>query len=79
MRTLVPVYRPRASALHAARAGVAALYCASLALVVALYEHPLVLATVIAIVVGAGRGVRRGLRDRARRLAVAAARAADGG
>jgi energy-coupling factor transport system permease protein len=51
---LVPVYRPRASALHAAHAGVAAAYCASLALVVALYEHPLVLAAVIVAVVGAG-------------------------
>jgi len=54
MRTLVPVYRPRASPLHAARAGVAALYCGSLALVVALYEHPLVLAAVVAVVVCAG-------------------------
>jgi len=54
MRTLVPVYRPRASALHSARAGVAALYCAALALVVALYEHPLVLAALIAAVAGAG-------------------------
>jgi energy-coupling factor transport system permease protein len=56
MRTLVPVYRPRASALHAARAGVAAAYCASLALVVVLYEHPLVLVAVIAAAVSAGVG-----------------------
>ena len=54
MRTLVPVYRPRSSALHAARAGVAAAYCGALALVVALYAHPLVLAAVIAITVAAG-------------------------
>ena len=54
MRTLVPVYRPRASALHAARAGVAAIYCGGLALVVALYAHPLVLAGVIGTTVAAG-------------------------
>lgn len=54
MRSLVPVYRPRASALHRARAGVAAAYCASLAFVVALYEHPLVLAAVIVAVAATG-------------------------
>jgi energy-coupling factor transport system permease protein len=46
--------------LHTARAGVAAAYCASLALVVALYEHPLVLSAVIAAVVGAGLACRVG-------------------
>jgi energy-coupling factor transport system permease protein len=54
VRNLVPIYRPQASALHAARAGVAAAYCASLALVVVLYEHPLILAVVIAATVAAG-------------------------
>ena len=40
--------------LHTARAGVTASYCAALALVVALYENPLVLGAVIVAVVGAG-------------------------
>jgi energy-coupling factor transport system permease protein len=50
----VPVYRSLPSPLHAARAGAAAGLCASLALVCALYEHPLVLAAALAAVVGAG-------------------------
>jgi energy-coupling factor transport system permease protein len=54
VNSLVPVYQPRASALHSARAGVGALFCASLALVVALYEHPLILGAVIAATVLAG-------------------------
>jgi energy-coupling factor transport system permease protein len=54
MRVPVPVYRPRASALHAARASVGAGFCASLALVVVIYEHPLVLATLLGVVVAAG-------------------------
>ncbi len=51
---LIPVYRSRPSPLHTARAGASAGLCASLALVCGLYEHPLVLAAVIAGVVGAG-------------------------
>jgi energy-coupling factor transport system permease protein len=54
MTTLVPVYQPKASTLHAARAGVAAGYCASLALVVALYGHPVILLAVMAATVAAG-------------------------
>ena len=53
-RRFVPVYRPRPSALHAARAGVTACFCGALALVVVLYEHPLVLAAVLCATVGAG-------------------------
>ena len=64
----VPVYRPKPSALHSARAGVAAAFCASLALVGALYEHPLVLVAalgaigVAAVGAGVGREVLSALR-----------------
>ena len=40
----VPTYRPRPSALHSARAGVAAFFCGSLAFAGAIDQHPLVLA-----------------------------------
>jgi energy-coupling factor transport system permease protein len=65
--SLIPVYRPRATPLHAARAGVGALFCAALALTGALYRHPLVLAATLAAVVaagvaaGVGREIRRSL------------------
>jgi energy-coupling factor transport system permease protein len=65
---LVPVYRPRASALHSARAGVAASFCCALALAGALYQHPLILAAVLAGIAlaaagaGAGREVARSAR-----------------
>jgi len=39
----VPTYRPRSSALHAARAGAAAAFCCAFALAGALYEDPFVL------------------------------------
>ena len=56
----VPTYRPRASALHTARAGVAAFFCGSLALAGAIYQHPLVLAAALTGIglaaVGAGVG-----------------------
>ncbi len=63
-----PTFRPRASALHAARAPVAAGYCAALALVFVLFEHPLVLAAgVLAVALAArGAGVGRDLRPAAR-------------
>ena len=51
---LVPVYRPGTSALHGARAGIASLYCASLALVPILFEHPLVLAGALVAVIASG-------------------------
>jgi energy-coupling factor transport system permease protein len=58
---LVPVYRPRASALHAARAGAAAGLCAALALTGALFEHPLITGAVIvaAYAAGAAAGVAK--------------------
>jgi energy-coupling factor transport system permease protein len=62
---LAPTYRPRPSALHSARAGVAAGFCGALALVGALYGHPLVLGTAIgatllaAAAAGLGAEVRR--------------------
>ena len=39
----VPTYRPRPSALHSARAGVAACFCGALAFAGAIDQHPLVL------------------------------------
>jgi energy-coupling factor transport system permease protein len=56
---MVPTYRPCPSALHSARAGVAASYCCALALVGALFVHPLVLASVIgaALLAGAAAGL----------------------
>ena len=65
--SLIPVYRPRSSSLHAARAGVGALFCCALALTGALYRHPLVLAATLAAVIlagvaaGVGREIRRSL------------------
>ena len=41
--SLVPAYRSRPSALHAARASLGAAFCCALALVGALYRHPLAL------------------------------------
>jgi energy-coupling factor transport system permease protein len=57
--SLVPVYRRRASALHAARAGVSACFCGAFALAAALHEHPLVLwaAIVAVLIAGAAAGV----------------------
>ncbi|MBD0282264.1 MAG: hypothetical protein ICV69_08750 [Thermoleophilaceae bacterium] len=66
--SLIPTYRSRPSALHAARAGLGAAFCCSLALVGALYRHPLVLAAALTAVVvagiatGVGREVWRSLR-----------------
>ena len=59
--TLVPVYRRRPSALHAARAGVGAAFCVAFALVGALYRHPLILAGALGgiLVAGAAAGVGR--------------------
>ena len=52
--SLIPVYRSRPSALHSARAGAGAGYCAALALTGALFLHPLVLSAALAAVVLAG-------------------------
>jgi energy-coupling factor transport system permease protein len=66
--TLIPSYRSRPSALHAARAGVGAAFCGAFALAGALYRHPLVLAGALAGIVvagaaaGVGREVARSLR-----------------
>lgn len=66
--TLVPVYRRRASPLHAAGAGVTSLYCLALALAALVFSHPLVLACVAlgaiaaGTLAGAGRDVVRSLR-----------------
>jgi energy-coupling factor transport system permease protein len=62
--SLIPVYRPRPSPLHAVRAGVGAAFCCSLALTGALFRHPLVLAATLAAIVLAGiaAGVWREIR-----------------
>jgi len=70
-RGLVPVFRPRASPLHAARAAAVSALCLAFAAVCALYEHPLVLIAVIAAVTGAGLAAAVGRElARAARLAV---------
>jgi len=71
---LFPAFRPGASALHSARAGVGAAFCAALALVFVVFEHPLIVgAGVAAVVVAAwGAGAAPELA-RAARLAVAVA------
>lgn len=66
--SLIPVYRSRPSALHAARASVGAAFCCALALTGALYRHPVVLGAALAAVVlggvaaGVGREIRAALR-----------------
>jgi energy-coupling factor transport system permease protein len=66
--SLVPVYRSRPSALHAARAGLGASFCCALALVAVLYRHPLVLGAALAGILlsgaaaGVGREVARSVR-----------------
>jgi energy-coupling factor transport system permease protein len=66
--TLIPTYRSRPSALHAARAGVGVAFCFAFALAGALYRHPLILAgalggiIVAGLAAGVGREVARSLR-----------------
>jgi energy-coupling factor transport system permease protein len=66
--SLIPVYRSRPSALHAARAGAGAGLCGALALTGALYLHPLILSAALAAIVlagavaGVGREIVRSLR-----------------
>jgi energy-coupling factor transport system permease protein len=66
--SLIPVYRSRPSALHAARAGAGAALCGALALTGALYLHPLILSVALAsivlggVVAGVGREILRSLR-----------------
>jgi energy-coupling factor transport system permease protein len=67
---LVPAYRPRASALHAARAGASAALCGALALAAALFEHPLLTGAVIVAVLAAG--VAAGVGAEVRRVALLA-------
>jgi len=66
--TLIPSYRSRPSALHAARARVGAGFCCAFALVGALYRNPLILGAALAGILlagfaaGVGREVGRSLR-----------------
>ena len=66
--SLIPVYRFRPSALHAARPGAGAALCGALALTGALYLHPLILSAALAAIVlagalaGVGREIGRSLR-----------------
>lgn len=48
-----PVYRPRASPLHAAGAGATTALCAAWALVAAIYSHPLVLCAALVAILAA--------------------------
>ena len=53
-------YRRRASPLHAARAGIGAVWCVTLGLVALSIEHPLVLGVLLATVLAAAaRGAGR--------------------
>jgi energy-coupling factor transport system permease protein len=66
--SLIPVYRSRPSALHAARAGAGTSLCGALALTGALFLHPLILSAALASIVlagvlaGVGREIVRSLR-----------------
>lgn len=51
-------YKPRSSPLHAARAGVASLYCVVLAGVALSFEHPVILLAVLAVLVLAAAGAK---------------------
>lgn len=61
------IYRRRAGPLHAARAAVASAWCVTASIVALSFEHPLVLAALLATVLaaarlaGVGREVRRGV------------------
>jgi energy-coupling factor transport system permease protein len=68
-------FRPVASPLHAARAGAGVAYCAAVAGAALLLDHPLVLAVLLACVIGAaaGAGVLAPLRRAAGYAAVLAA------
>jgi energy-coupling factor transport system permease protein len=68
---LVPIYRRRPSALHAARASVSASFCAALALASILYDNPLVLGSLLCAVIAAGVGA--GVAGDLRRWAAVAA------
>jgi energy-coupling factor transport system permease protein len=68
--TLIPSYRSRPSALHAARAGAGAGFCCAFALAGVLYRHPLVLAGALAGIVAAGLAAGVG-REVARSLQLA--------
>ena len=50
----IPVYRPRSSPLHAARAGASTALCAAVCLAAVLYQSPLVLAATLAATLVAG-------------------------
>jgi energy-coupling factor transport system permease protein len=69
--TLIPSYRSRPSALHAARASVGAGFCCAFALVGALYRNPLILSGALLgiLLAGAAAGVGREV-GRSLRLAV---------
>jgi energy-coupling factor transport system permease protein len=68
---LVPVYRRRASALHAARASVSASFCLALAFAPILYDNPLILGALLCAIVAAGVGA--GVAYELRRWAAVAA------
>jgi energy-coupling factor transport system permease protein len=66
-------HRPRSSPLHAARAGVGALWCVMLGLAALSFEHPLLLAVLLAVTLAAGAlaGVGRDVVTRVAPLVLA--------
>jgi energy-coupling factor transport system permease protein len=68
---LVVTHRRRGSPLHAARAGIGAAWCVALCAVALSFEHPLLLASLVAIALAAGAAARVG-REVARAAAWAA-------
>ena len=67
-RAVIATHRRRASPLHAARAGIGALWCFTLALVALSFEHPVVLAALLVALLAAAGAARVG-REVGRALA----------
>jgi energy-coupling factor transport system permease protein len=57
---VIATHRRRSSPLHAARAGIAAAWCITLGLVALSFEHPLLLASVLGVIVAAAAAARVG-------------------
>jgi energy-coupling factor transport system permease protein len=57
---VIATHRRRSSPLHAARAGIAAAWCITLGLVALSFEHPLLLAAVLGVIVVAAAAARVG-------------------
>ncbi len=60
------IHLPRASPLHAARAAVGSAWCVTLAVVALSFEHPVVLAALLGVVLLAAAAAQVGAPGRAR-------------